>query len=240
MDFLNVSVFLVSSTTPPNPNTSSVRSQPILVSSVNMTFLHSAMVQCWWARAQFLRLPRFRWFSEKLLIGLLEWRPPWCNLLCTVWSEILIPVARVKSYPICLAVDVGGICKSTVGGNDPALVLSYEERPLPGLLFAFPVSLYFLHTLDTPLWVTFNRSATSCCVWPAESKATIWTLSNGCNQLRPLCLYVACPCTAEHKVNEAGVDIGLFVACVMFTCLGNTKHASSKHCLEYGSCMDNE
>ena len=46
------------------------------------------------------------------------------------------------------------------------------------------LSLYFLHTLDTLLWVTFNWSATSCCVWLAESKATIWTLSNGCMPLR--------------------------------------------------------
>ena len=203
--------------------------KPTLSSSENITLLHCAMVQCWWARAQFLRLPRFRCFSVKFLIGLLEWLPPWCNLLRTVWSEIRIPVARVKFYPICLAVDVGRLRADNWRWRSCIGVVMLG-RSLRGLSFTFPVSLYFLHSLDAPLWVTFNRSATSCCFqWHLTDRQhlAVYDLL----KVKPLsgsyqtvvCLYVACPCSAEHKLNEAGVDIGLLAVCVKFARLGN-KH----------------
>ena len=103
----------------------------------NVTFLHSTIVQCWGARAQFLRLPRFCWFNAKLLIGLYAL----CGLtmryasLLPGWSHI--PYVWQFMF---------GACWPTVGGNDSALVLS-----LRGLSFTFPVSLLSPHLRHTAL-----------------------------------------------------------------------------------------
>ena len=139
------------------------------------------MVQCWWARTQFLRLPRYRWFSAKLLIGLLEWRLPWYNLLRTVSLRYasLFPGWSYMRYIWQLMLRA---CEPTVGGNDPALVLSYEDDHCE--VYRSHFLSYVFHTKDTLLWMTFNQSETSCFVWNAESKATIWTISNDC---MPLC-----------------------------------------------------
>ena len=101
--------------------------KPILVSSANMAFLHSAMVQCWWARAQFLRSPQFHWFSAELLIGLLKWSHPdafFYALFGLRYASLLpgwIHIQYVWQFML-------GACEPTVGSNDPALVLSNEDN----------------------------------------------------------------------------------------------------------------
>ena len=187
MDFLNVLVFLVSISASPSPNTSIVRFQtnpglvskydippfcngPILMSKSPVPAIVSvSLVQCKTFHLVFWNedLP------DAIFDGLFGLRyasllPGW-NHIRYVWQLML------------------GACEPTVGGNYPTLVFSYEDDHCEVYHSHFP-SLYFLNILDTPLWVKFNRSATSSCVWPAESKITIWTISNGCMPLRGMSL----------------------------------------------------
>ena len=214
MDFLNVSVFLVSSSASPKPSTSSVRSQtnPGLVGKHDI--------------------------------------PPFCNG-SMLMSKSLVPA--IASVPLVQ-------CKTVLFWNEdhPDTIFYTLFGPCcPGEVISDMSGSWCWAPASRQLEVTILHW---CCHMRTTTARFIGHISHlsvlyphlpvyDLLKVKPLSgpyqtvvfLYVACPCSVEHKLNEAGVDIGL-------SCCGlclhawetNTKHASSKHCLEYGPWLDNE
>ena len=179
--------------------------------------------------------------------------------------------------------------------------------PLRGLSFTFPVSLYFLHTLDNhfeihltdrqhlavydllkvkPLSGPYQtvvclycsllrrRVTGGICPWPAvrewityevliitqEKKSTVtllqhlhtiksrrelWIKQRFHYAPRPFSWVTISTWHVPAVLNTNWMKLVLILDCSQRTlCLHawgtNTKHASSKHCLEYGSWLDNE